>query len=330
MSALLEIEDLRVEFRHGRLAELFSARSRGAVHAVNGVSLSVMRGETLGLVGESGCGKSTLARAILRLVAASGGRVRFDGADVLAMNAAELFDLRRRMQMVFQDPYGSLNPRLSVGAALREVLRVHRICQADEIEERVARLMADVGLPPELRGRRPAALSGGQCQRVGIARALAVGPEMIIADEAVSALDVSIQAQILNLFAELRRKMDLTLIFISHDLGVVRHLCEKLAVMYLGRIVEYGPTEGIFADPRHPYTQALIEAMPRMDPAAALPAQGLGGEPPSPAQVPAGCAFHPRCAMAMPACRQDPVPARHRLGARDVWCRLYDYQGDSD
>ncbi len=327
MSTLLEIEDLRVDFQRGSLAELFSGRERSRLRAVNGVSLSVERGETLGLVGESGCGKSTLARAVLRLVEPSGGRVGFDGADVLAMNAAELFKLRRRMQMVFQDPYGSLNPRLTVGAALGEVFRVHELCPPDQVGERVGRLMRDVGLPPELVDRRPAALSGGQCQRVGIARALAVAPDLVIADEAVSALDVSIQAQILNLFASLQKRMSLTLVFISHDLGVVRYLCRKIAVMYLGRLVEIGPTEEVFADPKHPYTRALIAAMPRMDPEGSLSEQGLLGEPPSPTDVPGGCAFHPRCALAMPACRQDPTPAHRALGRRDVWCRLYDNAG---
>jgi oligopeptide/dipeptide ABC transporter ATP-binding protein len=232
--------------------------------------------------------------------------------------------------MVFQDPYGSLNPRMTVGAALAEVFRVHKLCPTGEVQQRVRSLMEDVGLSAELAERRPAALSGGQCQRVGIARALAVAPELIIADEAVSALDVSIQAQILNLFQDLQRRMDLTLIFISHDLGVVRHLCRTLAVMYLGRIVELGPTESIFKDPKHPYTKALIEAMPRMEAEGALSGQGLAGEPPSPTKVPPGCAFHPRCAFALPACRRDPPPERHALGERSVWCRLFDEEGGAD
>ena len=327
MSALLELTDLRVNFQRSSLGDFLSGRGRMVIRAVNGVSLSVARGETLGLVGESGCGKSTLARAVLRLVATSGGAIRFDGADVLAMKTDELFKLRRRMQMVFQDPYGSLNPRLTVGATLAEVFRVHGLCPANEIEDRVRGLMRDVGLPPELAGRRPAALSGGQCQRVGIARALAVRPELIIADEAVSALDVSIQAQILNLFADLRARMDLTLIFISHDLGVVRHLCGRIAVMYLGRLVETGPTDAVFRDPKHPYTRALIEAMPRLDAGATLPKEGLSGEPPSPSRLPGGCAFHPRCGSAMPVCRQDPAPALRGHGDRSVWCRLYDETG---
>ncbi|GIK97072.1 MAG: ABC transporter ATP-binding protein [Alphaproteobacteria bacterium] len=323
MSPLLEVEDLHVAFGQTSLADMVRRRRR-LVHAVNGVSLTIERGETLGLVGESGCGKSTLGRALLRLVKARSGAVRFEGQDVLAMSPEELFRFRRKAQMVFQDPFSSLNPRLTVGETLAEVFRVHRLCPPAEIGARVRRLVETVGLSDDHLQRRPAALSGGQCQRVGIARALAVGPELVIADEAVSALDVSIQAQILNLFQRLQQEMHLTLLFISHDLGVVRHLCRNVAVMYLGRIVEYGPAEELFRAPRHPYTRALIEAMPRMAPDAALPLQGLAGEPPSPVQIPRGCAFHPRCPVAMPACRTDPPPEPHRVGAGTVWCRLYD------
>ena len=323
MSALLDIDDLRVTFERRTLADLIRRRSR-AVRAVNGVSLRVARGETLGLVGESGCGKSTLGRAMLRLVQASGGAVRFEGSDVLTMGPEELFRFRRKAQMVFQDPFSALNPRLTVAETLAEVLRVHRLCPPGEIAERVRRLVATVGLAEEHLGRRPKNLSGGQCQRVGIARALAVGPELIVADEAVSALDVSIQAQILNLFQRLQQEMNLTLLFISHDLGVVRHLCRNVAVMYLGRIVEYGRTEEVFANPRHPYTRALIDAMPKMTADAAPPKAGLAGEPPSPMQMPAGCAFHPRCPSAMPVCRMGPPPDRRTDGAIDVWCHLYE------
>ncbi len=323
MSTLLEIDDLRVSFGQTSLADMVRRRRR-VVRAVNGVSLGLGRGETLGLVGESGCGKSTLGRAILRLVSAEAGAVRFEGVDVLAMSPAELFSFRRKAQMVFQDPFSALNPRLTVGETLAEVFRVHRLCAPSEIGERVRRLAVTVGLSEDQLGRRPQGLSGGQCQRVGIARALAVNPELNIADEAVSALDVSIQAQILNLFQRLQREMNLALLFISHDLGVVRHLCRNVAVMYLGRIVEYGPAEELFGNPRHPYTRALIEAMPKMTPEATLPVDGLAGEPPSPAQLPPGCAFHPRCPAVMPACRVDPPPSCRRDGEIDVWCRLYD------
>jgi oligopeptide/dipeptide ABC transporter ATP-binding protein len=330
VTGLLEIEDLEVIFHRSSLASALARRRRTTLRAVNGVSLSVERGETLGLVGESGCGKSTLARAVLRLVEPNRGCVRFDGADVLSLDGASLFKMRERMQMVFQDPFGSLNPRLTVGSTLGEVYRVHGLCPVSEIPERVRQLMNDVGLSQELLDRRPAALSGGQCQRVGIARALAVRPDLVIADEAVSALDVSIQAQILNLFVDLQRRMNLTLIFISHDLGVVRHLCRKLAVMYLGRIVEYGPTKEIFEDPKHPYTRALIEAMPRIGAETPLAEEGLSGEPPSPTQIPSGCAFNPRCRFALPSCREDPPPARRLIAERSVWCHLYDDEVPSD
>jgi peptide/nickel transport system ATP-binding protein len=326
MSALIAVEGLRVEFRERGLRQLFGAGG-GTVHAVNGISLAVRRGETLGLVGESGCGKSTLGRAMLRLVAPTAGRVAFEGRDLSAMDADALLAFRRRAQMVFQDPYAALNPRLPVGETLAEVFRVHRLCPPGEVRRQVERLMTSVGLSPDLAGRRPAALSGGQCQRVGIARALAVGPELLIADEAVSALDVSIQAQILNLFTRLREERHLALVFISHDLGVVRHLCQRVAVMYLGRIVEEGPTEAVFAQPKHPYTQALIASIPRLDPGAGAPQLRLPGEPPSPTRIPAGCPFHPRCAQAMPHCRADPPPTERAAGDAQVWCHLYPESG---
>jgi len=324
MSALLEVADLHVRYATAAsLTDVVKRRPRRYVHAVNGVSLSLARGDTLGLVGESGCGKSTLGRALLRLTPAESGTVRFDGEEVLTLPAAELLRFRRRAQIVFQDPHASLNPRLTVAATLGEVLRVHRLCPPRQVEAQVRALMQRVGLPMELAGRRAGGLSGGQCQRVGIARALAMGAELIVADEPVSALDVSIQAQILNLFTQLQREMGLTLLFISHDLGVVRYLCRRVAVMYLGRIVEEGPTEELFRNPKHPYTRALIDAIPQMNPAARLPAAQLGGEPPSPRNIPGGCAFHPRCAQAMPACRQGDAPARRAVEGRAVWCHLY-------
>lgn len=304
------------------MADLLGGRVAQTIRAVNGVSLTVNRGDTLGLVGESGCGKSTLARAVLRLVDSTGGTVRFEGADVRAMRPDELFRLRRRVQMVFQDPLGSLNPQMTVAQTLSEVFRVHGLCANEEVDAQVDALMARVGLSTELAGRRPTALSGGQCQRVGIARALAVGPELIIADEAVSALDVSIQAQILNLFSRLQQQMELTLVFISHDLGVVQHICKRVAVMYLGRIVEIGPTASVFTNPRHPYTRALIEVMPRMAARSPLSTEGLVGEPPSPVDLPDGCPFHPRCPAVMPRCRSDPAPHLH-VEDVEVWCHLY-------
>jgi peptide/nickel transport system ATP-binding protein len=324
MTALLEVRHLTVHYPLPfGLAEVMTRRPRRVVQAVNGVSLSLERGETLGLVGESGCGKSSLGRAILRLTAAKSGQVLFDGTDVLALDKAGLFAFRKRAQMVFQEPHASLNPRLSVAKALAEVLRVHRVCSRTAIEARVLELLETVGLSADLGARRPAALSGGQCQRVAIARALAMGPELLISDESVSALDVSIQAQILNLFMRLKREMDLTMMFISHDLSVVRHVCHRVAVMYLGRIVELGPTEQIFRDPKHPYTQALLRAIPRMDPDAAPPAAAAASEPPSPVALSAGCAFHPRCPQAMDVCRDPPAPALRRSDQAEVACHLY-------
>jgi len=324
VSALLRIEDLAVHFRvpYG-MVELARRAPRRVVRAVNGVDLELRRGETLGLVGESGCGKSTLGRAILRLVPTTRGRVLFEDKDVLGLDREALLAFRRRAQMVFQDPHASLNPKLTVAQTLAEALRVHAVCPPAAIEDRIASLMATVGLSPEHATRRPAALSGGQCQRVGVARALAVGPELIIADESVSALDVSIQAQVLNLFMRLQAEMRLTMLFISHDLGVIRHLCHRVAVMYLGRIVETGPTEEVFHAPRHPYTQALIEAIPKMSADAVTPAAILAGEPPSPMAMPEGCAFHPRCPHAMPVCRRDPEPGHTTLNGVRVRCHLY-------
>jgi peptide/nickel transport system ATP-binding protein len=324
MTALLEIADLHVSYRAAAgLTDILAGRPRLYVRAVNGITLSLNRGDSLGLVGESGCGKSTLGRALLRLTPTDSGSVCFDGEDILKVPPAELLRFRRRAQIVFQDPYASLNPRRTVAATLSEVLCVHRLCPPREVDARVHELMQRVGLPMELADRRAAGLSGGQCQRVGIARALAMGAELIVADEPVSALDVSIQAQILNLFTRLRREMGLTLLFISHDLGVVRYLCQRVAVMYLGRIVEEGPTEEVFRNPKHPYTRALIDAIPQMGPAARLPAARLGGEPPSPRNIPAGCAFHPRCVQAMSSCREGDAPSRRAVEGRAVWCHLY-------
>jgi oligopeptide/dipeptide ABC transporter ATP-binding protein len=325
MNALLEIEDLHVHFRLPQaLVDLVARKPQRIVRAVNGVDLMLNQGETLGLVGESGCGKTTLSRAMLGLIEIDGGRVRFDGEDVFNRRRAEKLDLRRRAQMVFQDPYASLNPKLTVGQTLAEVFKFHRLCPPRLVRPRVAELMERVGLSPELSDRRPSELSGGQCQRVGIARALAVNPELLVADESVSALDVSIQAQILNLFLNLQKDMGLTLVFIAHDLGVVWHLCQSIAVMYLGRIVEIGDAAGIFHRPRHPYTQALIGAIPQMEADAAFNVDLLSGEPPSPLYIPSGCAFHPRCPHAMAVCRSEPPPAPRNSAGTMVACHLYE------
>ena len=296
--------------------------SRRVLRAVNGVTLQVRPGEALGLVGESGSGKSTLGRALLGLEPVTNGAVSFDGTRVSGGTRAALDRLRRETAMVFQDPYGALNPRLTAAQAVAEVLEVHRKVPRSEVAARVSELLELVGLRPEHGTRRPASLSGGQCQRVGIARALAVEPRLIVADECVAALDVSIQGQIINLFMELREQLDLSLIFIAHDLAIVRRLCDRVAVMYLGRIVEEGPTEQVFTDPRHPYTAALIRAIPEIDPDRPLPATPLEGDPPSPMRLPPGCAFHPRCPHARSECRGDPPPAERTEPGRRWSCIL--------
>jgi peptide/nickel transport system ATP-binding protein len=317
---LLEVKDLVVRFRAAGAGLPFAPARY--INAVNGVSLAVAPGETLGIVGESGCGKSTLGRAILNLVEAEAGEVRFADGAVSARSKSAVARLRGEAAMIFQDPYGSLNPRVPIGEAIAEVLRVHRKAAPDAIPARVAELLRLVGLTPDLSGRKPHQLSGGQCQRVGIARALAVEPRLIIADECVAALDVSIQAQILNLLMELQRRMNLSLIFISHDLGVVRHLCRRVAVMYLGKIVEIGPTEQIFAAPKHPYTRALLAAVPDIDPDRVLAPAQLRGEPPSPQDLPTGCPFHPRCPHAKEICAHGDAPALRATGRGSVACHF--------
>jgi peptide/nickel transport system ATP-binding protein len=248
--------------------------------------------------------------------------VQFRGREILTRNGASA-DYRRKAQMVFQDPFAALNPRMTVFETLAEVLKVHRLAQPSEMPAKVLDLMAQAGLSPELAHRKARTLSGGQCQRVGIARALAVGAELIIADEPVSALDVSIQAQILNLFSRLQQERKLAILFISHDLGVVRYLCRRVAVMYLGRIIEQGSAEAVFTQPLHPYTQSLAAAIPKMEADATVPGAPLGGEPPSPQNIPAGCPFHPRCPKAMDVCRVGAPPPAYEVEGRRVWCHLY-------
>ncbi len=291
---LLDVRDL-VKHYPGERGWLGLGRPRPPVRAVDGVSFAIAPGRTLGLVGESGSGKSTVGRTILRLTPPTAGRVLFDGADVLALDAGALRALRRRMQIVFQDPYSSLNPRMTVTQTLREPLEIHRLAPAAEIENRVRALLEEVGLDPAFATRYPHELSGGQRQRVGIARALSVEPRFIVCDEPVSALDVSVQAQVLNLLADLQRKRRLTYLFIAHDLAVVRHIADDVAVMYLGRLVERAPAAAIYAGPRHPYTRALLSAVPEPDPRAAKRRIVLSGDAPSPASPPPGCPFHPRC-----------------------------------
>ena len=298
-SPILQLTDVKTHFP---LTQGFLfRRSAGTVKAVDGVSLSVQRGEVLGLVGESGCGKSTLARTIMQLVPTTAGTVWLEGKNLTAGNTADVRDVRRDLQMVFQDPYASLNPRMTVFDTLAEPLRVHGVCPADRIPARVAELMQLVGLAPRFMQKYPHEFSGGQRQRIAIARALALEPKVIVADEPVSALDVSIQAQILNLLAQLVRKMNLSLIFIAHDLSVVKHISDRVAVMYLGKIVELGPAADVIERPAHPYTRALVSAIPVPDPAVERTRQRivLAGDPPSPINPPAGCAFHPRCPSAV-------------------------------
>jgi oligopeptide/dipeptide ABC transporter ATP-binding protein len=298
--SLLQVRGLTKRFETPR--GLF--RKPAVVQALSEVDLDVAPGETLAVVGESGCGKSTLGRAILRLHEPTAGTVRLDGEDVTAADAGRLRLLRRRMQIVFQDPFGSLNPRMTVAETLAEPMRLHRVAPEAEIPARVAELMETCGLGPHQAERYPHEFSGGQRQRVGVARALATRPDLVICDEPVSALDVSVQAQILNLLVDLQRRFGMAYLFISHDLAVVRHVARRVAVMYLGRIVEEAPAETLFASPRHPYTRSLMAAAPRPEPRlrARGTAERVAGDVPDPGRPPPGCAFHPRCPKAQAVC----------------------------
>jgi oligopeptide/dipeptide ABC transporter ATP-binding protein len=317
MTQLLEVREL---VKHYSSGGLFGGAER-PVRAVDGVSFEVARGETLALVGESGCGKSSVGRTILRLQEPTAGRFFFDGTDVFALDRSALRRLRRRMQIIFQDPYSSLNPRMTVGTAVAEGIEIHGLARGPEVGRRVAGLLEEVGLDPGYARRYPHEFSGGQRQRIGIARALAVEPSFIVCDEPVSALDVSVQAQVLNLLADLQRDRGLSYLFIAHDLAVVRQIAQRVAVMYLGRIVESGPTEALLASPRHPYTVALLSAVPEPDPTRRRSRIVLGGDLPSPSNPPPGCPFHTRCFH--PArnerCRTE-VPALRPVGATVVAC----------
>ncbi|MEP6974894.1 MAG: oligopeptide/dipeptide ABC transporter ATP-binding protein [Spartobacteria bacterium] len=292
------------------LATHFAVEDRLLLKAVDGVSFTLTEGEALGLVGESGCGKSTLGRTILQLIPATSGSVLLEGCNLNQLRGGELRRARRDFQMIFQDPYASLNPRMTVFDTLAEALRSHRKIPRADLRSRVLELMRTVGLLPGALNKYPHEFSGGQRQRIAIARALAVEPKLIIADEPVSALDVSIQAQIINLLAKIRREMNLTLIFISHDLAVVRHIADRIAVMYLGRIVELGPPDEVLGRPQHPYTKALLSAVPLPDPVRERKRERivLAGDPPSPVHPPIGCPFHPRCPYCIEACKEARPP----------------------
>ena len=326
-TALLEVRGLVKEYPVGGG---FLSRRREVVHALRGVDFSLGPGETLGVVGESGCGKSTLGRTVLRLVEPTAGDVRFDGVELGRLGARELRKLRRSMQIIFQDPYSSLNPRMRVGAIVGEGLAIHGLASGETRRRRVVEMRARVGLREDAYDRYPHEFSGGQRQRIGIARALAVGPRFIVADEPVSALDVSIQAQIVNLLQDLQAELGLSYLFIAHDLRVVEHISHRVAIMYLGRIVELAPATEIYARPRHPYTRALLSAVPNPDPAGKKKERTvLTGDVPSPIAPPPGCAFHPRCAFAQDVCRRVDPALDAAGGSHAVACHVFPAEPDT-
>ena len=317
--ALLEVSDL---VKHYPVRSGILRRAVGTVHAVDGVSFAVGVGETLGLVGESGCGKSTVARSILRLVEPTSGSIRIDGRDITHLGKAELRPIRRSMQIIFQDPFASLNPRMTAGDIVGEPLMVHGMAAGGEKRERVAELFEQVGLRPDQMQNYPHQFSGGQRQRICIARALSLGPRLIVCDEPVSALDVSIQAQVINLLIDLQRKHDFSYLFIAHDLAVVAHISHRVAVMYLGRIVEMAEKTELFANPRHPYTQALLASVPVADPRKKSLKPLVDGDVPSPINPPSGCAFHTRCRYVMERCRTETPVLAEIASHHQVACFL--------
>ena len=320
---LLDVRGLQMHFPVNK-GVIFQSRM-GEIKAVDGVSFQIIRGETLGLVGESGCGKTTIGRCILQLLKPTGGEVRFRGEDLTQLSGKEMRALRKELQVIFQDPYGSLNPRMTVGAIVEEPLIIHKIGDRDERKNRVQELFEVVGLNPNMMDRYPYEFSGGQRQRIGIARALAVNPTLIVCDEPVSALDVSIQAQVINLLRSLQERFDLTYLFIAHDLSVVRHISDRVAVMYLGKIVEITGRDELYQDPKHPYTRALLSAVPIPDPVVEASRERiiLTGDVPSPIDPPKGCSFHPRCPFAMDVCREITPLLKRTSQGHSVACHLY-------
>jgi len=322
MTPLLEVRGLK---KHFPLYKGVFSRISGQVYAVDGVSFHIERGETLGLVGESGCGKSTVGRTLLKLLEPTEGTILVRGEDITNLDTTQMLPFRRQMQMIYQDPYASLNPRMSAGEIVGEPLTIHRVAAAKERRERVAQLFERVGLRPELIDSYPHEFSGGQRQRIGIARALALSPELIVSDEPVSALDVSIQAQIINLLMDLQDELELSYLFVAHDLAVVEHISDRVAVMYLGRIVETTDKTNLFETPLHPYTEALLSAVP-------IPKYGardrkrviLTGDVPSPINPPSGCHFHTRCPYAFTRCRHEVPPLREAAPGHWVSCHLHD------
>ncbi|MGV8856654.1 MAG: ABC transporter ATP-binding protein [Devosia sp.] len=325
-NTLITAEEVSKQFHipHGIWRRL-TGRPRLAVHALNGVNLQVKRGETLGIVGESGCGKSTLARCLVRLFDCDEGRVRFEGVDIADFKGADRRAFNRRVQMIFQDPYSSLNPRMRVRQILAEALSVHKMRSRDQIPARIAELLDLVRLPSDAADKFPHEFSGGQRQRIGIARALAVEPDVLVADELVSALDVSVQAQVVNLLLQLQEQLHLTVIFVAHDLRLVRHISHRVAVMYLGKIVEIGPTEELFSSPRHPYTKALLDAAPELDPTKRNRTVAARGELPSPINLPTGCLFNTRCPHAFERCLVERPVLSDRTPAHKAACHLSEF-----
>ncbi|MDH3997318.1 MAG: dipeptide ABC transporter ATP-binding protein [Desulfuromonadales bacterium] len=324
MSALLSVRDLRKAFQ---VSSNRPGAAKQSLQAVDGVSFELMPGETLGLVGESGCGKSTAGKLLLRLIEPDSGTIDFDGHSVTNASKNELTLLRRKMQIIFQDPFSSLNPRMRVGEIIGEALVIHKLARGKEVRQQVLTLMEKVGLSAEHYDRYPHEFSGGQRQRIGIARTLAVQPRLIVADEPVSALDLSIQAQIVNLMKDLQQEFGLTYLFISHDLGIIEHVCDRVAVMYLGRIVELTEAKDLYRKPRHPYSEALLNAVPIPDPQRKRQQQLLGGEIPSPIDPPTGCHFHPRCPYAQDLCRKEYPAYQEQTPGHFAACHFSDRIG---